>query len=77
MCIKTDYMIDIPECSAPVEELEAFIAKMKTLPQDDEGVQFAIRQAEFALQLQRELDKEFPPPVISLAQYRQENNPQE
>ncbi|MDR2688247.1 MAG: hypothetical protein LBB76_00620 [Azoarcus sp.] len=55
MWLDTNYMIDIPEYCAPVEELEAFIAKMKTLPQDDEGVQFAIRQAEFGLQLQREL----------------------
>jgi hypothetical protein len=69
--IKTDYMIDVPEYSAPVEELEAFIVRMKALPQDDEGVQFAIREAEFGLQLHRELDNEYPQPVISLAQYRQ------
>ncbi|MDR2690551.1 MAG: hypothetical protein LBB76_12465 [Azoarcus sp.] len=56
--MKTDYMIDTPEFSTPVEECEAFLEKMKTLPQDDEGVQFAIRRAEFVLKYHRgELDE--------------------
>jgi hypothetical protein len=53
----THYMIDTPEFSTPVEECEAFLEKMKKLPQDNASVQFAIQRAEFVLKYHRgELD---------------------
>lgn len=38
-------MIDAPAMNAPLEEWEAFLRKVKAMPQDDEGVQLAVEEA--------------------------------
>ena len=45
--------IDPPSPFDPLEEWESFLEEMRQLPQDDEGVQAAIEEAEREIALKR------------------------
>ena len=40
------FMIDLPSHLAPLEAWQVFLAEIRDLPQDDEGVRCAIEEAE-------------------------------
>ncbi len=47
------YLIDPPSPFDPIEEWKKFLEQMRELPQDDEGVQAAIEEAEREIALKR------------------------
>jgi hypothetical protein len=47
-------MIDEPELSQPVEVWEAFLADLKTLPQDDGMVRLCLTDAKYVIEYLRE-----------------------